>query len=91
MIYYMYRRDQIEIYNTRRLQHWFDIFTQVMKKVQFVPVLRLIERHDVQKEKNEMLQLQMKSQVDRDKTLDIATNILKKKLKYSDDRVHVLK
>jgi hypothetical protein len=56
MIYYMYRRDHVELLNKRRLQHWFDIFKQIMGKVQFLPVLRLLERHEIQKEKNTMLQ-----------------------------------
>ena len=59
MIYYNYRRDQLETLNKRRISYWLEIFGQITKRIQIPAIFGLIDREEMHKKKINMIQKQI--------------------------------
>ena len=55
MIYYNYRRDQLETLNKRRISYWLEIFVQITKRIQIPGIFGLIDREEMHKKKIDMI------------------------------------
>ena len=51
MIEYEFRRDKLRKMGNKRLDHWFTVFQNVIKKIQFAPIYALYQREEVEQEK----------------------------------------
>jgi len=48
MIFYNYLRDKICVINDKRFQHWYQIFTGILSRVQFPSVMALLDREEIE-------------------------------------------
>jgi len=55
MIFFYYLRDKINVMNNRRFQHWYQIFTALLAKIQFPSIMALLDREEMEIKKSNML------------------------------------
>ena len=55
MIFYKYQRENLSIVNSRRFQHWFEIFKGITQKIQFPGLLNMIDREELAIKTSDML------------------------------------
>ena len=45
--YLKYYIAKLDLLNKRRLQNWFDVFGQILKKIQFPSIYALLDREEI--------------------------------------------
>ena len=65
-LYFIYKRKRLNEFNRQRLLHWFDIFTGVMKRVQFPSLFMYTDRDEDHEKLSDMLVHQLKELQEKD-------------------------
>ena len=66
MIQFNFERDKLKTMNNRRLEHWFGVMQDVMKKIQFPSIYALFQREIMEDRKLAMIASQVNMMIDHD-------------------------
>lgn len=90
MIQFNFERDKLKTMNNRRLEHWFGIMQDVMKKIQFPSIFALFQREIMEDRKLAMIASQVNMMMDHDGDQFVVKNDIAKRIKVRDQELEIL-